>query len=121
MNNPFLSFLKRWQGLWALIAVIALFFIMPRLFEWAGMLSGTIDGAYIQALVFSTGVYFSAIFCGWLSLQFDWKILDKYSDHVDIRSDWRSITPLQRVLIFNGTVFILILLYILCFACLPKP
>lgn len=119
--KKFLSFISEWQGLWALLAVLFLFFITPRIFEWAGMLSGTIDGAYFQALVFSTGVYFSAIFCGWLSMQFDWKLLDRYSDRDKLLKDWEAITPLQRILIFNLVIFLLISLYILCYFALPKP
>lgn len=110
-----------WHGAYALAAVVGLFCLMPWILRMVDPTSGTISGAYVQALIFSTAVYFAAIFCGWLALKFDWKIFDAYIDARDLHSDWRAVTPLQRLLIFSGTIMFLIALYIACYAFLPKP
>lgn len=119
--NKFLSFLARWQGLWALIAVGFLFFVTPWIFRWFGTNSGVIDFAYVQALVFSTGVFFTAIFSAWLAIQLDWKIINNHIEEGDFIEDWRRLTAFQRTAIIFSSLAFLIFAFILCFFALPKP
>lgn len=111
----------KWHGAYALIAVVGLFCLMPAILRVTDPSSGTVNGAYVQCLIFSTAVYFAAIFCGWLALQFDWKILGTYIEDRDLHSDWNSITAFQRIVIFCATIMFLISLYVVCYFALPKP
>jgi len=112
------KFIKEWQGIISTAILIGVFCVMPKMLSFFSPNSGTIDFAYLQALSFSTMVFFSAVLCSWIAIQCDWKI---FTDSRSFRDDWRYLTPFQRTLIMQGTIMCLILFYILCFFALPKP
>jgi hypothetical protein len=115
------KFLKEWQGLWALAAVGTLFWATPFIFRILGMSAGVIDPAYLHALVFTVGVFFTAVFCAWVAVQLDWKILNRYIDSGSFLRDWEYLHPWQKMAFTFGTVAALIASFIACFFALPKP
>lgn len=115
------KFMNEWQGLWALIAVGIAFFCVPKVFQAFGMNAGVIDPAYIHALVFTVGVFFTAIFCAWVAVQLDWKIFTRYIEQSGFQRDWDYLLPWQRMAFMLGVVEFLIAAFIACFWALPKP
>jgi len=115
------NFIKEWQGLWALIAVGIAFFCVPRVFQAFGMNAGVIDPAYVHALVFTVGVFFTAIFCAWVALQLDWKIVDRYISEDKLQRDWDYLNPLHRLVITFSIIGFLIAVFVACYFALPKP
>jgi len=103
------------------LGVAAGFCLFPWMLSKINPASGTIDLAYLQALVFSTFVFFAAILCAWIAIQCDWKIFTGYIKDGDLQDDWNHLTAIQRILILKGTIFVLIIAYILCYFALPKP
>jgi len=115
------NFIKEWHGALTALGVVAGFCLFPTLLSGLHSTSGTIDWAYLQALAFSTFVFFSAILCSWIAIQCDWKIFTTYIKDRELHDDWLHLKPIQRILILKATIFLLIVAYILCFAFLPKP
>lgn len=115
------NFLSRWQGLWALLIFLGGFTVTPMIMRLISPTSGQIDGAYVHGLIFTALVFFMAIFCGWLAMQMDWSILDRYIDTGAMKSDWKGLSPLARIIVFFLTIFFLISLFAVCYFSLPKP
>ena len=116
-----MKFLKDWQGAWAMLIVGVVFFLVPRVFQFFDMNSGVIDPAYIHALVFTVGAFFTAVLCAWTAVQLDWQMLNRYIDNGSLVKDWYDMQPWKRVAFTFGMVAFLIAAFIACFFALPKP
>lgn len=116
-----MKFLKAWKGIISTAIVLLVFCGLPSVFRFFRPTSGTIDWGYLQGLVFSTIVFFSAILCAWIAIQCDWSIFTDYISRKKASDDWRYLTPFQRTVVMHSVILILILFYILCFFALPKP
>ena len=116
-----MKILKEWQGLWAILIVAVLFWMTPKVFGLLGMNSGVVDAGYIHALIFTTAVFFTAIFSAWVALQLDWTFLNKYIDEGTLAKDWAIMPRWGRVVVCMTVILVLIGFYILCYAVMPKP
>lgn len=111
--------LSNWQGLTALLAAAAVFWLSPHLLHWLDPAAGTFDVGYLQRPLVAAAYFFFATFCAWTAFQLDYPTLDRWLDAKGFTAAWNLTGSEFKLRFLRSVMALLLAAYLVCLWLVP--
>lgn len=117
-------FVSSWKSLLSGLIALAIYLCLPPIIRWYDPTAAVFDGGYLQWVGFAAFLVFFGVFVGTAAWQIAFSVLDKLTagkagEWANLEAWTESLTPLQKVLLVQGTHAFCILLFFLALKLVP--
>ncbi len=117
MNN-LKRFLSSWQGLFASVVAVFIYFGSARAIRWVDPTAGVFDAGFLHWISLAMVVYFVAIFCAWTGWQIAFRSMDKWAD-LHLWAAFRDLSDMQKFWAVQGTFSFMLVLFVWVLKSIP--
>jgi hypothetical protein len=118
MKAKIRQFIKLWSEVWSLPAALILWLVSPYFLRLLDSEAGVFDAGVLQTIVLVQVMMLAFNGAVWLGIRFNFPTLFRYyaatdRDGINSKSDWKNLTPYQRICVLLCCYLGLLLAFVL--------